>query len=545
MRLDLKKKLGLFFVITMLAAGAGMTMLYKNSLHSQVQLQHASDLAQVNIQQKTVQTMEELRNAVDDGVANILFVRELQSALLDQMLNWKNFLVRGQFQDMHKKYEAALQKGDVRIVAMFAAVQKSLAGDPAALKMLAEAKAEYDGFKKQMVVGTGMMEFHDTYSEGIRAADQYTGDKGSHAITLTKSLAEHVADKTEERFAGITAMRQKQAIQLTETAKQEMAKIQQNAKQVSLFITVGAGLGVLSVFVITLFYLGRMVIRPILTINERLSHVVEKVSIEAAELSEAGANLADGAGRQAASVEQTSASIEELAGQAAANSESARQVDGYSAETQELVRDGGGQMGRMSAAMREIEEASAEVIKITKNIDDIAFQTNLLALNAAVEAARAGEAGAGFAVVADEIRRLAHNVASSAKETAGIVQNNITKIKLGSELCENLGHSFESIGSGIAKVGEEVKSIARASDEQAIGIRQVNAAISEIDKVSIAASTQAEEAARTAGELEAQARELRIISGNLICLIRGDEEEGSPDGDNSVVQQQLPEYATT
>jgi methyl-accepting chemotaxis protein len=183
-------------------------------------------------------------------------------------------------------------------------------------------------------------------------------------------------------------------------------------------------------------------------------------------------------------------------------------------------------MAMMLRAMQEMEGQSSEVMKIIKNINDIAFQTNLLALNAAVEAARAGEAGAGFGVVADEIRRLAHNVATSAKETGDIIQNNIEKVKQGSALCESLDKAFIEIHQGIAKVNEEVQNIAVASDEQVVGIRQVSAAMGEIDAVSLAASTEAEEAARTAAELRTQAVELRRISGALITLINGQEEAG-------------------
>ena len=502
MRWNLKNKLGFFFVFIMLAAGVGMGVLYTISINTQEQLISGARRANEGIQVSG-----------EDGIDNVLLVRELQTALLGQMLQWKNFLVRGQFQDMRQKYEQELAKGDVRITAMLGAAQRAFAHDAASLEQLQKIAAEYDGFKRQMGTARGMMEFHDSYSEGIRAADQYTGDKGTEAIAMTRALAEQIAKQTGVRTGEAIA-----------AVGNDHEALSRKAKNLSLLTLAGAGLGVFGVFLFILFYLSRQVMQPLLQVKERLQGVVEQVYEESTQLSASSLSLAEGAGRQAAGVEETGASIEQLLGQTHANNESARQASALSREMQQVVREGGDQMAMMLQAMQEIEGQSSGVMKIIKNINAIAFQTNLLALNAAVEAARAGEAGAGFGVVADEIRRLAHNVASSAKETGDIIQNNIEKVKQGSVLCETLDRAFVEIHQGIAKVNEEVQNIAQASDEQVIGIRQVSAAMGEIDTVSLAASSEAEEAARTAAELRTQAVELRRISGALITLINGNEE---------------------
>jgi hypothetical protein len=513
----LKNKLGFFFVFIMLAAGVGMSVLYAISINTQERLISGASRANENIQ-----------ISGEDGIDNVLLVRELQTALLGQMLQWKNFLVRGQFQDMRQKYEQELAKGDVRITAMLGAAQRAFGENAASLAQLQKIAAEYDGFKRQMGTARGMMEFHDSYSEGIRAADQYTGDKGTEAIAMTRALAEQIAKQTGVRTG--------EAIAAVGTDHETLFR---QAKTLSFLTLLGSGLGVFGVFLFILFYLGRKVMQPMTQIKERLQGVVEQVYEESTLLSASSLSLAEGAGRQAAGVEETGASIEQLLGQTHANNESARQASTLSREMQEVVREGGAQMAMMLQAMQEIEGQSSEVMKIIKNINAIAFQTNLLALNAAVEAARAGEAGAGFGVVADEIRRLAHNVATSAKETGDIIQNNIEKVKQGSVLCESLDKAFVEIHQGIAKVDEEVQNIAVASAEQVIGIRQVSAAMGEIDTVSLAASAEAEEAARTAAELRTQAVELRRISGSLIILINGQEEA---EGEESWAEEESAEF---
>jgi methyl-accepting chemotaxis protein len=124
--------------------------------------------------------------------------------------------------------------------------------------------------------------------------------------------------------------------------------------------------------------------------------------------------------------------------------------------------------------MNEIKQSSAEIAKIIKVIDEIAFQTNLLALNAAVEAARAGEAGKGFAVVAEEVRNLAQRSAEAAKNTSSMIEQSTKRADNGVEIAGRVGQALDEIADATKKVNTLLAEIASASSEQAKGIGQVN-----------------------------------------------------------------------
>ena len=99
--------------------------------------------------------------------------------------------------------------------------------------------------------------------------------------------------------------------------------------------------------------------------------------------------LAKGATEQAASLEQTGAAAHQIETTAQRNRENSRSAAEAAGKSQQTLATANTLVG----AMTELQAHSADISKIIKTIDEIAFQTNILTLNAAVEAAPAGEAG--------------------------------------------------------------------------------------------------------------------------------------------------------
>ncbi len=285
----------------------------------------------------------------------------------------------------------------------------------------------------------------------------------------------------------------------------------------TLFATLVIG----SLMVALSFFLVRSLVRTLNRAIRGLTASHEQVSSAAGEVSAASQSLAEGSSQQAASVEETSSSLEEMSSMTKQNASNAGQADSLMKQANQVVNKANTSMSQLSTSMQEISKASEDTSKIIKTIDEIAFQTNLLALNAAVEAARAGEAGAGFAVVADEVRNLAMRAAEAAKNTAALIEGTVKKVIEGTALVKTTNDAFKEVAGSTVKVGELVGEIAAASSEQALGIEQVNIAVTEMDKVTQQNAATAEESASASEELNAQAEEMKGYVTDLAAMVGG------------------------
>ncbi len=302
-------------------------------------------------------------------------------------------------------------------------------------------------------------------------------------------------------------------------------------------IAAALGLAVLLTIVLA-WRISRSTNRALNDITVNLDRGALQTASAARQVSTASQTLASGASEQAASVEETSTSLEQMSSMIRATAENAEKAKELAAEARSVAATGSLTMVDMTQAMGAIESSSAEVAKIVKNIDEIAFQTNILALNAAVEAARAGEAGAGFAVVADEVRSLAQRSAAAAKETANKIEAAIASSRKGSQCTAKVEELLTQIADKVNSTNSLVAEIATAAREQAQGIEQINAAIAQMDKVSQSNSASAEESASAAEELDAQAETLKDLVAKLRLLVDGQVAAVSPSAVSS--QRLLP-----
>ena len=249
------------------------------------------------------------------------------------------------------------------------------------------------------------------------------------------------------------------------------------------------------------------------------------IAANAAQLQQSSADFARRLERQAASAEETAAALEEITTATQDSARRAAEAGTLVTATRAAAETSGTVVQHAVEAMDRIRQSSTEISSIIGVIDEIAFQTNLLALNAGVEAARAGEAGKGFAVVAQEVRELAQRSAKAAKEIKALINTSSEQVRAGVTLVHETGKALSAIVGQVGAIDAHVKAIVEAAREQAGGLSEINAAVTDIDQATQQNAATVEE---TSAASHALAAELAALLDQLHQFDIGVERHAEP-----------------
>ncbi len=346
------------------------------------------------------------------------------------------------------------------------------------------------------------------------------GEALGRVVAATTARQQIVTQDLERIAPAFTTMigKVKESLSSLQAALEGRTRAEQH--QTEMIVMIVSVAGMLAAWACALV-ITRQVTRPIARVANALAEESDRAGHAAAQLLKASQGMAEGANQQAAAIEETSSSLEEMASMTKRNADSARGAKTLADEARQTADVGATDMETMKTAMGAIKGASAEIAKIIKTIDEIAFKTNILALNAAVEAARAGEAGLGFAVVADEVRNLAQRSAEAARETAAKIADATAKSDQGVQISDKMSTHLTAIVEKTRRLNEMITEIAQASDEQSQGIAQINNAVSHMDKVTQGNASLAQETAASSQDLRTQSEQVSEAVAQLMLMIRG------------------------
>jgi methyl-accepting chemotaxis protein len=158
-----------------------------------------------------------------------------------------------------------------------------------------------------------------------------------------------------------------------------------------------------------------------------------------------------------------------------------------------MTREANEKAQTSSEVMVHLTHSAGKIGAVIDAIDDIAEKTNLLALNATIEAASAGEAGKGFAVVANEIKALARQTQDSTGEISTLIANIRESASEAANASSQITHVIETLTSaveGIAAAIEEMAANASEIDHNVtIASREASSIASSIEESSAGIKT--------------------------------------------------------
>lgn len=256
---------------------------------------------------------------------------------------------------------------------------------------------------------------------------------------------------------------------------------------------------------------------------ENIQHIVQEIKSGALILSNASSDITDGnqdlaqrTDEQAASIVETAASMEQISTAISQTAHNASEAERLTQSMANDVMDATRVSNEASQSMAAIRSSSDNIFQIVASIDEISFQTNLLALNAAVEAARAGELGKGFAVVAAEVRHLSQRCAREASLIRELVNQNMDNIGEGVQRVSASEAALKAAADTTGRMKQYVSDIARAANEQSLGVTQVHQALNQLEQVTQQNAALVSQMATASQMLDAQSKSMSTLVDRFV-----------------------------
>ncbi len=241
--------------------------------------------------------------------------------------------------------------------------------------------------------------------------------------------------------------------------------------------------------------------------------VVEGIASASVELEASSHSVAGMVANTSMNTRSVAVASEQTASNVSAVSAASEEMSASLSNVSNLAQEGSDTATRSVKAIEEamdtmgiLKDEIDKVNEIVSLITDIAEQTNLLALNATIEAARAGEAGKGFAVVAAEVKNLAKQTGNATDS----IRQRIDSIRSKSD------DTVQSLNS----VQDTIHRVSAISKDTFEAVQQQSAAVAEIARNAVEASSGTEEIVRNVRTIDETAAETGSMANQVLEAVK-------------------------